>query len=181
MVLGYVSAETSYHHGETSLQQAIVSMAQDFVGSNNINLLYPDGNFGSRLSGKDAASARYIFTRLSNVTKNIFIDDDAPLLTYLDDDGQLIEPEWYLPIIPNILVNGTEGIGTGFSTYVPPHNPKDIITNILRILDGKSPLPMLPYFKGFGGKVIDLGDGQFMTQGKWEKISDYQIKMMMCF
>jgi DNA topoisomerase-2 len=70
---GYVSAETSYHHGETSLQQAIIGMGQDFVGTNNLNLLYPDGNFGSRLlGGKDAASPRYIFTRLADCSYIFF-------------------------------------------------------------------------------------------------------------
>lgn len=176
---GYVSAETSYHHGETSLQQAIVGMAQNFVGSNNINLLYPDGNHGSRLAGgKDAASARYIFTKLCEITNYIFNSYDAPLLNYLNDDGQKIEPEWFIPVIPMILVNGCEGIGTGYSTFIPPHNPKDIIANILRVLEGKTVLPMKPYFRGFGGEVIDQGNGSYLTYGKWEKISDMQIKIV---
>uniref|UniRef100_A0A6C0E1U2 DNA topoisomerase (ATP-hydrolyzing) n=1 Tax=viral metagenome TaxID=1070528 RepID=A0A6C0E1U2_9ZZZZ len=172
---GYVSAETCYHHGEASLQQAIIGMAQDFVGSNNINLLYPDGNFGSRLCNKDAASPRYIFTRLSDITTSIFNPHDTPLLTSKTDDGITVEPEWYIPVIPIVLVNGCEGIGTGYSTYIPPHNPKDIIANIKRILDGKSPLDMKPYFKGFGGDVKDLGKGSYMTSGKWQRTGDAQI------
>jgi DNA topoisomerase-2 len=175
---GYVSAETSYHHGEASLQQAIISMAQDFIGSNNINLLVPDGNHGSRLnSGKDAASPRYIFTYLSPITQFIFHPSDTPLLKFMNDDGQPIEPEWYVPVIPMVLVNGCEGIGTGYSTYIPPHNPQDIIDNIIRIMDSKPPLPMTPYFRGFGGNVIDMGEGNYVTQGKWERISDGQIKV----
>lgn len=174
---GYVSAETGYHHGEVSLQQAIIGMAQDFIGTNNINLLYPDGNFGSRLLNKDAASARYIFTRLSQITPYIFNSNDTPLLNFLNDDGHQIEPEWYMPVIPLILVNGCEGIGTGYSTYIPPHNPSDIITNILRVMDDKQTLPMKPYFKGFSGEVVELGDGSYITKGKWERLSDFQIKI----
>jgi DNA topoisomerase-2 len=175
---GYVSAETSYHHGETSLQQAIIGMGQDFVGSNNINLLAPDGNFGSRLiGGKDAASPRYIFTHLSSVTPHIFNPHDAPLLTHLDDDGQTIEPEWYVPVIPMVLVNGCEGIGTGYSTFIPPYNPRDIIANIVRVLDDKQPLPMKPYYRGFNGELAEVEEGCYLTRGRWERIGDSQVRI----
>jgi DNA gyrase/topoisomerase IV subunit B len=176
---GYVSAETGYHHGETSLQGAIVGMAQNFVGTNNINLLFPEGNFGSRFqNGKDSASPRYIYTRLSDVAQIIFNEYDSPLLTYLNDDGMMIEPEWYLPIIPMVLVNGCEGIGTGYSTFIPPFNPKDIIANIIRILDDQEPLQMSPWFKNFRGKLVE-GDahGTFITKGEWTKLSDTQLKI----
>ena len=176
---GYVSAETGYHHGEASLQQAIVGMAQDFVGSNNLNLLFPDGNFGSRLlTGKDAASPRYIYTKLSEMTPLIFNQKDTALLDFKNDDGKTIEPEWYLPIIPMILVNGCEGIGTGYSTSIPPYNPRDIINNLLRVLQGQDPLEMEPYFRGFKGALQkDDKDGCYITLGKWEKVSDTQIKI----
>jgi DNA topoisomerase-2 len=175
---GYVSAETSYHHGEASLQQAIIGMAQDFVGSNNVNLLKPDSNFGSRYQGgKDAASPRYIFTRLSQITPSIFRAEDTPLLSFGNDDGQQIEPEWYIPVIPTVIINGCEGIGTGYSTYIPPHNPKDVLENILRVLDDKSPLPMKPFFRWFNGEVVETEPGCFVTKGKWEKISDYKVKV----
>jgi DNA topoisomerase-2 len=177
---GYVSAETGYHHGEASLQQAIIGMAQDFVGTNNINLLFPDGNFGSRLlSGKDAASPRYIFTKLTELTQLIFNKLDSPLLTYLDDDGTSIEPEWFLPVIPMILVNGCEGIGTGFSTYIPPHNPRDIIENILRLLNGQQMLPLIPHFKNFGGNVYEVNpdSGSYVTKGIYERLSQTQVKI----
>jgi len=177
---GYVSAETGYHHGEVSLQQAIIGMAQDFVGSNNLNLLFGDGNFGSRLQvGKDAASARYIFTRLNDLTQMIFDKRDSNLLTYLDDDGFTIEPEWYLPIIPMVLVNGCEGIGTGYSTYIPPFNPKDIIDNLLRVLDDSTPLKMMPYFRNFRGILIEDPDrpGFYFTKGKYTVMSETQVKI----
>lgn len=175
---GYVSAETGYHHGEASLQGAIIGMAQNFVGSNNINLLYPDGNFGSRLlNGKDAASSRYIFTRLSDITQNIFKKEDSKLLSYLNDDGVEIEPEWFMPVIPMVLVNGCEGIGTGYSTYIPPYNPKDIIGNLLRVLDDQEPLPMTPYFRDFNGQLKQIEPGSYITMGKWERTTFSQIKI----
>jgi DNA topoisomerase-2 len=179
---GYVSAETGYHHGEASLQQAIIGMAQNFIGSNNINLLFPDGNFGSRLVlGKDAASPRYIYTKLSDITQLIFNPKDTALLDFKNDDGMPIEPEWYLPIIPMILINGCDGIGTGYSTSIPPYNPKDVINNLLRILDDcdAEPLKMTPYFKNFKGTLSEEVDkpGCYITKGKWEKVSDTQLKI----
>ncbi|PPR98423.1 hypothetical protein GOBAR_AA22235 [Gossypium barbadense] len=127
---GYVSEHSAYHHGEQSLCSTIVGMAQDFVGSNNINLLRPGGQFGTRnQGGKDAASARYIFTNLTTITRYLFRKDDDGLLDYLNEDGQSIEPSWYVPVIPMVLVNGSEGIGTGWSSYIPNYNPRDIVAN----------------------------------------------------
>ena len=106
-------------------------MAQDYVGSNNINLFLPIGQFGTRLiGGKEAASARYIFTNLSQLARVIFNEADDALLEQIEEEGMKIEPQNYLPILPMILVNGTEGIGTGWSTSVPSFNPADIIKNI---------------------------------------------------
>ena len=80
---GYVSEHSAYHHGEASLAGTIVGMAQTFVGSNNVALLYPAGQFGTRLlGGKDAASPRYIFTKLPALTRLIFHPDDDALLEY---------------------------------------------------------------------------------------------------
>lgn len=130
--VGYVSEHASYHHGEASLAKTIVNMAQKFVGSNNINLLVPSGQFGTRLmGGKDAASPRYIYTRIDDITRLIFDQRDDMLLHYLNDDGYMIEPSYYVPIIPMILVNGAEGIGTGYNTYIPNFNPLDIIEILL--------------------------------------------------
>lgn len=125
-------------------------MAQNFVGSNNINLLMPNGQFGTRNNGgKDAASARYIFTLLNQVTRYLYPEDDDALLNYLEEEGQMIEPDYYLPIIPMVLVNGSEGIGTGWSTYIPCHNPREIAENIKRMLTGQDYVPMQPWFKGY--------------------------------
>jgi len=175
---GYISAEMAYHHGEVSLQGAIVNLSQNFVGSNNINLLVPEGNFGSRMNGgKDAASPRYIFTRLSQLTTHIFNTSDNNLYNYLEDDNLPIEPEYMLPIIPMVLVNGCEGIATGYSTYIPCYNPSDIITNLLNLLTDKPLYKMIPYFKGFGGEVTECENGSYMTKGKWKKISDTKIEI----
>ena len=154
---GYISEHTEYHHGEVSLQGAIVNMAQDFIGSNNIPLLYPNGQFGTRLmGGKDCASSRYIFTYCKNYIKNIFIQDDNYVLDYNIEDGMKIEPKYYIPIIPMILVNGNEGIGTGWSSYIPKHNPNDIIDLLKLKLDNKPYKEIKPWYKGFKGKIIKL-------------------------
>ncbi|XWS74968.1 hypothetical protein CRYUN_Cryun01aG0044300 [Craigia yunnanensis] len=151
---GYVSEHSAYHHGEQSLSSTIVGMAQDFVGSNNINLLHPGGQFGTRnQGGKDAASARYIFTNLSPITRHLFPKDDDGLLDYLNEDGQSIEPTWYVPILPMVLVNGSEGIGTGWSSYIPNYNPRDIVANVRRLLNGEQMEPMHPWYRGFKGTI----------------------------
>ena len=160
----YVSEKTSYHHGEVSLADTIVKLAHDYVGSNNINFLEPCGQFGTRLmGGKDASQTRYIFTKPCAVTRKIFDPRDDPILTYLDDDGKPIEPEFFVPTLPAILVNGSEGIGTGFSSYVPPYNPKDITENLKRMLNGESPTPMKPWFRGFKGQI----DDNLVARGVW--------------
>ncbi|AQK73813.1 DNA topoisomerase 2 [Zea mays] len=151
---GYVSEHSAYHHGEQSLASTIIGMAQNFVGSNNINLMSPNGQFGTRAQGgKDAASPRYIFTKLSNITRSIFPKDDDILLNYLNEDGQSIEPTWYMPILPMVLVNGSEGIGTGWSTYIPNYNPRDIVANVRRLLNEESTVPMHPWYRGFKGSI----------------------------
>jgi DNA topoisomerase-2 len=164
----YVADKSSYHHGEVSLADTIVKLANDYMGSNNINLLQPCGQFGTRLmGGKDASQTRYIFTKLSKETRKIFDPRDDPILNYLEDDGRRIEPDFYMPTLPLVLVNGTEGIGTGFSCYVPPFKPKDIKDNIQRVLDGKAIVPMRPWFRGFKGMVHKEED-TWMMEGVWK-------------
>ena len=166
---GSVSGLTAYPYGEASLQMTIVGMAQNFVGSNNINCLEPSGNFGSRLQGgSDAASARYIYTRLSPFARRIFHQTDEALLTYNTDDGKTIEPECYMPIVPMILINGADGIGTGWSTSIPNYRPEDIIENLKRRMAGSSKadmLPMTPWFRGWNGETQDMENGRFKFSG----------------
>ncbi|XP_057524513.1 DNA topoisomerase 2 isoform X1 [Amaranthus tricolor] len=151
---GYVSEKSAYHHGEASIQSTIIGMAQNFLGANNINFLKPKGQFGTRnLGGKDAASARYIHTMLNKITRFLFPKEDDVLLNYLKEDGLTIEPFWYMPIIPTVLVNGSEGIGTGWSTFIPNYNPRDIIANIRRLLNGEAMVPMDPWYHKFNGTI----------------------------
>ncbi|KAG0208879.1 DNA topoisomerase 2 [Mortierella sp. GBA30] len=175
---GYVSEKSSYHHGEQSLTMTIVGLAQDFVGSNNINLLSPNGQFGSRMQGgKDAASARYIFTAVQPITRRIFHVHDDPLLNYLNDDGDSIEPEWYVPVIPMVLVNGSDGIGTGWSSSIPNYNPKDIIDNIRRLMKGEPQVPMLPWYRGFVGTVEKESEHRYKVSGAIEELDDTTVKI----
>lgn len=150
---GSVGEMSAYHHGETSLALTIVNLAQQFVGSNNINLLEPHGQFGTRLmGGKDAASARYIFTKMSPLTRLIFHPNDDPVLKHEYDDNLKIEPVWYIPIVPMLLVNGAEGIGTGWMTKIANYNVRDIVKNIRAMLNGEDPTDMKPWYKNFKGK-----------------------------
>lgn len=177
---GLVSSKMAYHHGEVSLQNTIINMAQDFAGSNNLPLLLADGNFGSRYqNGSDAASPRYTFTALKSIGKKIFDAKDLPLMNYLTEEGETIEPEFFIPIIPMILVNGSCGIGTGYSTNVPSYNIKDIIKALQALMDGKDPtnVTMIPYFEKFKGSVKPLGNGKFTTVGKWTRTSSNKIEV----
>ena len=165
---GFVSDKAAYHHGEMSLNGAIVGMAQNFVGSNNINILKPNGQFGTRnKGGKDSASPRYIWTKLETLSSIIFNPSDEPVLVQQMEDGQVIEPEYYAPIIPMVLVNGAEGIGTGFSTKIPPYNPLDIIKNIKRIIQGKGMKPINPWWKGFEGTITRVDDFNYEIRGNY--------------
>ena len=178
---GYVAEHSAYHHGEVSLCGTIVNMAQDFVGSNNLNLLQPLGQFGTRLhGGKEAASARYIFTNLSPLTRVVFSEHDDALLPQLEEEGLKIEPEYYAPTIPLVLVNGAEGIGTGWSTSVPPFNPLDIVANLERRLDdeGCKFQRMCPWFKNFKGAIAPgENPGTFSVRGLWRKTDRTTIEV----
>ena len=178
---GYVSEHSAYHHGEASLNGAIVNMAQTFVGSNNLNLLEPNGQFGTRLhGGDDSASERYIFTQLNNITRHVFPDADDHVLKYMNDDGTLVEPEYYVPIIPFVLLNGISGIGTGFSSSIPSYNPTEIVTYLKSKLvnDGESPnMTFLPYYEGFKGSIRKIEETKYLLKGCYEKIADDKIRI----
>jgi DNA topoisomerase-2 len=176
---GYISENSCYHHGEASLNAAIVGMAQNFVGANNINLFMPNGQMGTRLmGGQDAASERYIYTQLSKITRCIFPEKDDNILTYLNDDGTMVEPIYYCPIIPMILINGSKGIGTGFSTNILSYNPRDIIQYLInKISDEPTQETFIPYYDGFTGEITQLKDNQFSIKGKYEVIGPDKIRV----
>jgi DNA topoisomerase-2 len=171
-----VAFHTDYHHGEAGIMGVITGMAPDYVGSNNINLLDPLGMFGSQLDPTPSAG-RYIFTRLSDSFRKIFKKDDDLILNHLYSDDLKIEPDHYLPLIPMILVNGPEGIGTGFACKFFNHNPIDIIDDILNTLNEKKRKPLVPYYKGFKG-VIESGlIGQWIFKGVIEKVNTTTLKV----
>jgi DNA gyrase/topoisomerase IV subunit B len=177
---GYVSEHSSYHHGEASLQGAIIGMAQNYVGSNNINLLEPNGQFGTRCeNGADHASPRYIFTKLNSLTRLIYPKSDDAILTYLEDDGESIEPEYYVPILPMILINGSEGIGMGYSSEVVAYSPKVVIQYLRNKLTGVpvDSIVFFPYYEGFRGKIEALDEGKFLVRGLYEKVAEDTIRI----
>jgi DNA topoisomerase II len=176
---GYVSEHSCYHHGEASLNGAIVGLAQNYVGSNNINLFEPNGQFGTRLQGgKDSASERYIFTVLSKLTRLIFPESDDKVLRYLDDDGTLVEPIYYTPIIPMILVNGSKGIGTGFSTDIMCYHPLQIISKIKNRLQRKSEEILIePYYEGFKGTIIKIEKQKYLIKGCYDILSENKVRI----
>jgi len=176
---GYVSEHSAYHHGEASLNGAIVNMAQNFVGSNNIALLEPLGQFGTRLQGgDDSASERYIFTHLNTLTRTIFPEVDDQILNFLDDDGTLVEPEYYIPIIPFSLINGISGIGTGFSCSIPSYDPKQIVEYLVAKLSGRSiSSEFAPYYEGFKGSIKKIEPHKFLIKGLYEKVGEDKIRI----
>merc|ERR1712223_458498 len=172
---GSVGEMSAYHHGEASLMGTIINLAQNFVGSNNVNLLMPNGQFGTRLKGgKDHASPRYIFTQMSPLTRLVFHPKDDPLLNYRQDDGMSVEPDWYLPILPMVLVNGADGIGTGWMTKLPNFNPRQIVQMIFDKLDGKELNKdcIHPWYKDFKGTIEKLDYQKYVCNGELNEISD---------
>lgn len=167
----YVAEQTHYNHGENNISGTIVNMAQDITGTNNINLLLPNGGYGTRRDPKASASPRYIYTELNKLTRKIFRPEDDQILNYLYEDADQIEPEYYLPIIPMVLINGAAGIGTGWSTDIPKYNPDAII----EVLKRKIKKPELkyrinPWYKNFDGD-IDFNEekNSYITKGVYTK------------
>jgi DNA topoisomerase-2 len=183
---GSVSERSAYHHGEQNLSTTITTMANSYVGSNNIPLLFRDGQYGSRAEGgADAAAGRYIFTKLDAMTRLIFREEDDCLLEHIEDDGEKVEPKYYVPIIPMVLVNGCKaGIGTGWASAIPCYNPLDLIECIKAWLENGnkafdtdedsgitvSLLPEIkPWYRGHKGRLEQLGEGSYMSWGVMDK------------
>lgn len=174
---GFVSEKTEYHHGEKSLMDAITGQAQNFIGSNNINVLKPIGQFGTRLEGgKDHASPRYIYTDFELWSLLIFNKLDEGILDYNYEEGQQIEPKMYLPIIPMVLINGCRGIGTGYSTEIPMYNPKDIIKELLAKINNENYKfkELVPWYRGFKGTIEKKSTGKYETTGTYENVTGGQ-------
>jgi DNA topoisomerase-2 len=155
-------------------------MAQTFMGSNNINLLEPNGQFGTRLQGgDDSASERYIFTQLNSLTRKIFPEADDAVLKYINDDGTIVEPEFYAPIIPFTLINGISGIGTGFSCSIPAYNPMDVVRYLKSKLSASvyGGGEFIPYYEGFKGTIRKIADQKYLVKGVYEKIGEDKIRI----
>ena len=177
----YTAEKTAYLHGETSLGGAITKMTQSFVGSNNLPLLVPEGQTGSRLQmGGDAASTRYTFTKLQPYTRQIFHPDDDAILSYRTEEGQSIEPEYFVPIVPMILVNGASGISVGYRTEIPQHKFEDVVKSIQHKLTHGSFLDINPFYEQFKGTITETEDawvthGVFTKQGNTVEITEIPI------
>lgn len=174
---GSVAENSGYHHGEQNLYDTITNMANDYVGSNNIPLLFRDGQFGSRLfGGEDAANGRYIYTKLDCLTRLLYREEDDGLLTHVEDDGEKVEPTFYIPILPTILINGSNGIGTGWSCNVPCYNPLDLIGAVKEWLDqGETKMELTPWYRGFTGKIEKLEEHKYCSYGTVERNSPKQV------
>lgn len=174
-IAAHCAAVSMYHHGAGSLEMTIIGMAQNYPGTNNMNILEPSGQFGSRLSS-EAASPRYVFTKFSENFRKLFKKDDDIILKFQEEDGVRIEPEYYIPIIPTVLINGSQGVGTGYASKILGYNPEDIKNAVIAIMDGKKIKPLIPWFKGFRGKVY-RNDTQTIIEGKMEIVNTTTIKV----
>ena len=174
------AAQTQYLHGDQSLEGVLVSMAQNFAGSNNIPLLQRKGTFGNRLKPV-AAAGRYIFTCKEDYLDKIFRKEDEALLTEQIFEGDKIEPKFYIPVIPMLVVNGNVGLTTGFTQRILPRNPKDVIKYIEAKLDGKKNLPKVePWCVGFNGDIVqnkEKGESSWIISGKCRKVSSNEIEI----
>lgn len=149
---GAVAENTDYHHGEANLGNVIVRMAQDFVGMNNIPWFFPDGQFGTRyMGGANSAKTRYIHTYPEKLFGYILRSEDRPILEVAS--GEDAEPITYYPIVPMTLINGANGVASGYSTYIPNHNPLDIIDWYRVRLTGAKPIEPVPWYRGFTGDI----------------------------
>jgi DNA topoisomerase-2 len=173
----YIAEITDYHHGEGSLSGAIIGMAQNFPGSNNLNYLKPIGQFGSRLS-PSAGADRYIFTDMMPIFRKIFPKEDDLILISEEEDGEQIEPKYYLPILPNVLINGSDGMATGHATYILQYNPEDLKKYTLNVLkEKKQNVKLVPWWRGYSGDVARGETGQVTITGKLEKVNTTTIKI----
>ena len=178
-VASYCAAETDYHHGVVSMEGTIVGLAQDFAGSNNMNFLVPEGQFGSRRSHGSAAS-RYIETTLHENFRKIFRKDDDIILEQKKVGDIKIEPKYFIPLLPTILLNGAEGMGTGHATHIFCYSPKDLKDAIIKILDKKqlTDHTLTPSWNGFNGKVRrDSANGQVIVTGEFKTVTTTEIRV----
>ena len=166
---GYVSPIAGYDKGDQQLPDTIARMVQDFPGSNNIPFLEGEGTFGSRFLPKGWSAPRYTHVKLSENFNELFTDFD--ILTYTEQGGEgTFEPDYYIPILPSLLLNGPSGIAVGFACEFQPYAKDEIERLVRNLLTSKKHLmsgQLVPYFKGFKGSVEwDGGIGKYVQFGK---------------
>jgi DNA topoisomerase-2 len=171
---GKVASDAFYHHGNTSLENAIVTMAQKF--KNNAPLLEEDGQFGSLRSPQPGA-ARYIGTKLSENFRLIYKDFD--LLDYKEEEGESIEPKYFLPIIPTVLLNGSSGIAVGFASNVLNRDIKSIIDSCVKVIEGKKISSIKPSLNEFTGEFIQDKENskRWIIRGRFQKVNTSTVKI----
>ena len=159
---GRIAADAHYHHGDMSLNSAIIGMAQSF--KNSMPLLDEIGQFGS-LRSPEPGAARYISTKLNDNFRLLYKDFELVEKQY--EEGSEIEPRFFLPIIPTVLLNGSSGIAVGFSTNILNRNPIDLIDACLKVLNGKKFDEPLPYWNNFNGIVqkVQGTENSFIIKG----------------
>jgi DNA gyrase/topoisomerase IV subunit A len=171
---GKVSSDCFYHHGDASMNKAIIGMAQQF--KNNVPLLDDTGQFGT-LRSPDAGAPRYIGTKLTENFRKIY--RDSHLLTPKFEEGYEIEPNYYLPIIPTVLLNGGGGIAVGYSTNILNRNPKEVVTACLNALAGKAIKTLKPSLNGFKGRYVADAEvsNKWHIHGKYEVVNTSTIRV----
>jgi len=170
---GKIAAETNYHHGDSSLNSAIIGMAQSF--KNSLPLLEEIGQFGS-LRSPEAGAPRYISTKTTTNFRLLY--KDFELLENQYEDGIKIEPKYFLPIIPTVLLNGSSGIAVGFATNILNRNPLDLIKAVQQELDNKKILDLLPWWKDYTGKVVkEEESNKYYMFGSYEIVNTTTVKV----
>ena len=172
ILAGTVAAEQQYIHGQQSLEGVIVGLAQDFCGSNNMNLLVPEGSFGNR-NIPEAAASRYIFVSKSPILETLLKKDDEPLLSEQEFEGTIIEPKFFVPTLPLILINGSEGIGSGFAQKILPRNPTNIIKAIKQYFSKSKMDSSLfdVWYKDYDGEIKNVEAGKWEIRGKIDRLN----------
>jgi DNA gyrase subunit A len=161
---------SNHPHGNMSIEATISSMAQDFAGANNVPFFDGKGTFGSRLtgSGDGYASARYVAVKLSdNFYKYFDVDSDlVPFVPNYDETDK--EPNYFLPIVPAVLLNPTTGIAVGFACEILPRNIDEVKKAQIAYLQGKKLHNLTPYYKGFKGQIYKNAEGGWASRGVWK-------------
>jgi len=171
---GKVASDAFYHHGNASLENSIVTMAQKF--KNNAALLEEDGQYGSLRSPQPGAP-RYIGTKLSENFRLIY--KDFELLDYKEEEGEVIEPQFFLPIIPTVLLNGSSGIAVGFASNVLNRNVEQLIDSCIKILDGKKIKSIKPSYAEFTGEFIqdEENNKRWIIRGNFERVNTSTVRI----